>query len=263
MTSSDHDLAATLAALSGRLAERLRPNRGRWRPELFGKAVDRRSHRFLVDALRRHRPGDAVLSEEGADSPGRLAADRVWIVDPLDGTREYAEGRPDWAVHVALWAGGELRAGAVAIPGWGITFSTGRALRTPPLRGRLFPLIAVSRTRPPPEAVLVAEATGGHLLPMGSAGVKTAAVLLGEADAYVHAGGQYEWDSAAPAAVARAAGLHVSRLDGTPLRYNQPDPYLPDLLICRPELARSIIAAVKSRAADHDPAVAAAAGAQT
>ena len=206
-------------------------------------AGDRASHRFLADQLAEARPGDAVLSEEAADEPRRLAADRVWIVDPLDGTREFAEGRADWAVHVALWCAGELTAGAVALPALGTVLSTAEppSPRSPTANGLR---IAVSRTRAPALATRIADRLGAELVPMGSAGYKVAAVMLGEVDAYVHAGGQYEWDSAAPVAVARAAGLHASRLDGSPLRYNQPEPYLPDLVVCRPELADALLTAI-------------------
>ena len=92
--------------------------------------------------------------------------------------------------------------------------------------------------------MIVAEALGAELVAMGSAGAKAMAVVLGHADIYAHSGGQYEWDSCAPVAVAKAAGLHVSRIDGSELRYNQPDPYLPDLLICRPELAAEVLRAL-------------------
>jgi 3'(2'), 5'-bisphosphate nucleotidase len=185
-----------------------------------------------------------VLSEEGADDPIRLVSDRVWIVDPLDGTREFAElDRADWAVHVALWERGDLVAGAVALPAEGTTLSAADVAAAParsagPVR------LAVSRSRPPVLVVELARRVGGQLVPMGSAGVKAMSVVRGTADAYVHAGGQYEWDSAAPVAVARAAGLHTSRVDGSPLRYNKPDPHLPDLLICRPELADQLLTAL-------------------
>jgi 3'(2'), 5'-bisphosphate nucleotidase len=190
------------------------------------------------------RPDDAVLSEEGADDPVRLAADRVWIIDPLDGTREFSElDRADWAVHVALWERGELVAGAVALPAEQTTLSTVDVAEAPsrpdgPLR------LAVSRSRPPALVIGLAELLDAELVPMGSAGVKAMSVVRGTTDAYVHGGGQYEWDSAAPVAVARAAGLHTSRLDGSPLRYNQRDPYLPDLLVCRPELADRLLAGI-------------------
>ncbi len=194
------------------------------------------------------RPGDAVLSEEGVADPARLAAERVWIVDPLDGTREYGEvPREDWAVHVALVVDGVPVAGAVALPARGLTLATEPAPPPPPAWGGP-PRVVVSRSRPPAEATLIADALGGELVALGSAGAKAMAVVLGDADVYPHNGGQYEWDSAAPVAVAAAAGLHVSRLDGSPLVYNRPDPYLPDLLVCRPDLAERAIAAAAGRA---------------
>ncbi|HEX2499329.1 MAG TPA: 3'(2'),5'-bisphosphate nucleotidase CysQ, partial [Actinomycetes bacterium] len=205
---------------------------------------DRSSHEYIAAQLATARPDDAVLSEEAADDRARLAADRVWIVDPLDGTREYGEpGRTDWAVHIALWERGELVAGAVGLPAQGRVLSTAvptvlsgtDCANGHPIR------IAVSRSRAPRQAIRLAELVGGQLMSLGSAGAKVAAVVLGEVEAYVHAGGQYEWDSAAPVAVARAAGLHTSRIDGSPLRYNQPDPSLPDLLVCRAELAESLL----------------------
>lgn len=205
---------------------------------------DRRSHEWLMDALRRVRPDDAVLSEEGKDDLARLAASRVWIVDPVDGTREYGEGRTDWAVHVALAVDGMPVVGAVALPGLGVTLATASP---PPLPDRDpdSPVrLVVSRSRPPALATAVASTLGGVLVPMGSAGAKAMAVVRGEADVYVHGGGQYEWDNCAPAAVALAAGLHATRLDGSPLRYNNADPYLPDLVICRPELADDVLTAV-------------------
>jgi 3'(2'), 5'-bisphosphate nucleotidase len=209
----------------------------------LGKRGDAEAHAALIELLAAARPADAVLSEEGADDQARLEHERVWIIDPLDGTREFGEpGRVDWAVHVALVVGGELVAGAVALPAVDTTLST--ASPPPPPRaagGR--PRVVVSRTRPPAAAERVAEALDADLVPLGSAGAKTMAVVQGEADAYVHSGGQYEWDSAAPVAVARAAGLHTSRLDGSPLRYNSPRPWLPDLLVCRPEMTAAIVAA--------------------
>jgi len=203
------------------------------------------AHRFIVEALDQLRPGDKVLSEEGLEDRSRLGADRVWIVDPLDGTREFGEpGRSDWAVHVALVDGaGVPLAGAVALPAAGITLCTDPAPNPPPPHDGA-PRIIVSRSRPPAVALRVAEALGGELVTMGSAGAKAMAVVLGEADVYAHAGGQYEWDNCAPAAVALAAGLHASRIDGRPLVYNQPDPWLPDLLICRQEFAGPAIDAI-------------------
>jgi 3'(2'), 5'-bisphosphate nucleotidase len=212
------------------------------------EAGDAASQGFLAAELAAASSSDLVLSEEAADDQRRLAAERVWIIDPLDGTREFAEGRADWAVHVALWQRGDLAAGAVALPGLGRTLSTAEPPPRPvPGRGRV--RIAVSRTRAPAIATQVAARLAADLVPMGSAGYKVAAVVLGEVDAYIHAGGQYEWDSAAPVAVARAAGLHTSRLDGSPLLYNQPDPYLADLVVCRPELADPLLAAISEQVA--------------
>lgn len=207
-------------------------------------AGDKRSHDYLMQQLADERPDDAVLSEEGADNPVRLRSQRVWIVDPLDGTREFSElGRDDWAVHVALWQAGELVAGAVALPAQDITFATPVVESPSAAPGK--PRIVVSRTRPPAVALNVRDALDGVLVEMGSAGAKVASVLQGLSDVYVHAGGQFEWDSAAPVAVARAAGLHTSRIDGSALAYNQPDPKLPDLLVCRPELAEAVLAVTR------------------
>jgi 3'(2'), 5'-bisphosphate nucleotidase len=255
---SDHDVAARLATEAGRLLLEVRAELADASEGERKAAGDKRSHDFLMEALANERPGDAVLSEEGADNPVRLSAQRVWIVDPLDGTREFSElERQDWAVHVALWqagvgalpsqaggpparSAGRLVAGAVALPAQGITLATPAV--TPPPAAPENPRIVVSRTRPPAIALAVRDALGGTLVEMGSAGAKVASVVQGFSDVYVHAGGQYEWDSAAPVAVARAAGLHTSRIDGSPLTYNQPDPLLPDLVVCRPELADAVLA---------------------
>jgi len=213
----------------------------------LGDAGDAAAQRAIVATLAELRPADLVFSEEAVDDPRRLAADRVWIVDPLDGTREYGEGRHDWAVHVALWAGGDLTAAAVALPGLDEVLLTSPAPALPD-RSDGAVRIAVSRSRPPAEAGAVAAALDAELVPLGSAGYKTVAVARGEVDAYVHSGGQYQWDSAAPVAVARAAGLTTCRLDGSPLVYNAPDPYLPDLVVCRPELADRILRALGAAA---------------
>lgn len=240
---NDHQLAAQLATAAGRLLLAVRDELADATAEERKAAGDKRSHDYLMAALAQHRPDDAVLSEEGADDPVRLHSTRVWIVDPLDGTREFSEcGRDDWAVHVALWADGELTAGAVALPARDTTLAT-PSVPAPTAHGGP-PRIAVSRSRPPVVAQAVADRLDGVLTPMGSAGVKVAAVILGAAEVYVHAGGQYEWDSAAPVAVARAAGLHTSRIDGSPLTYNAADPLLPDLLVCRPEYADAVLAAI-------------------
>lgn len=248
LAPSDHELAGRVATAAGELLLRLRAEleAARTWPEDVGDAGDRQAHHLIAARLREARPGDALLSEEGRDDLRRLEARRVWIVDPLDGTREFSEpGRSDWAVHVALAVDGEPVAGAVALPARGVTLTTDPA--PPPAEPHHGPpRLVVSRSRPPRQALRIREAIGGELLPLGSAGAKAMAVVLGEADVYAHAGGQYEWDSCAPAAVALAAGLHVSRLDGSPLRYNRRDPWLPDLLICRADLARTVLAAVRA-----------------
>lgn len=254
MTLSDDDLAVTLASEAGQLLLDLRARGGE--PAAVRAAGDRSSHEFLTAELARLRPDDAVLSEEGADDPARLGARRVWIIDPLDGTREFGEpGRTDWAVHVALWQDGELIAGAVALPAQECVLSTASRNGHVPVKsttqdgtggansGRPLRLLA-SRSRPPEFVTGLAESLQAELVPMGSAGAKAAAVITGQADAYVHSGGQYEWDSAAPVAVARAAGLHASRIDGSELRYNQPVPSVPDILICPIGLAASLLDAI-------------------
>jgi 3'(2'), 5'-bisphosphate nucleotidase len=233
---NDHTVAATLAAEAGELLLAIRDE--------GGAAGDRKSDDLLLARLAELRPEDAVLSEESTDNPVRLQRDRVWIVDPLDGTREYGEPpRVDWAVHVALAIDGEARIGAVALPAMGVVLHTGEPPVVPPRPAG--PIrFAVSRSRASWEVRELVAKLGAATVPMGSAGAKAMAVVRGEADVYAHSGGQYEWDSCAPVAVAAAAGLHVSRLDGSPLRYNRPDPYLPDLLICRPELADEVLGAL-------------------
>jgi 3'(2'), 5'-bisphosphate nucleotidase len=263
MMSDDDRLARDLATEAGRRLLALRSAGGD--PDTLRKAGDRQSHEFLAGELARLRPGDAVLSEEGRDDPARLSASRVWIVDPLDGTREFGDaGRTDWAVHVALWELGELTAGAVALPAQGKTLSTaeppaavagspagpaGSQPAAAAAQGAATALprnlrFVVSRTRPPAIAASLADRAGAVLLPLGSAGAKAATVICGDADAYIHSGGQYEWDSAAPVAVARAAGLHASRIDGAKLAYNQEHPWMPDILICLAPLAGPLLEAI-------------------
>lgn len=257
MTVTDAILAEDLARAAGRVLMAIRAS-GAFTGPTLGNVGDAVSNELLVRGLSLQRPDDAVLSEESTADPARLDRRRVWIIDPLDGTREYTEGREDWAVHVALTIDGRPGPAAVAIPARDRVFTSDPgsapedagsgpqrrdgAPKPPRSDGRL--RIAVSRSRPPAEAESVAGALGAELVPIGSAGFKTIAVVTGEVDAYVHAGGQYEWDSAAPTGVALAAGLHASRIDGSPLRYNRPDPLLPDLVICRRELAQVLLAAL-------------------
>jgi len=242
---SDVDVAARAARAASDVLVRLRGEGLAGRA--LGDAGDAAAQDAIVAVLTAGRPDDLIFSEEAADDRRRLAADRVWIVDPLDGTREYGDrDRHDWAVHVALWSAGELTAAAVALPALGEVLVTEPAPELP-VRSPGAPRLAVSRSRPPAEADAVAAALGARVVPLGSAGYKTLAVVRGEVDAYVHAGGMYQWDSAAPVAVARAAGLTTCRLDGSPLVYNEPDPWLPDLLVCRPELAEPILAAVRGK----------------
>jgi 3'(2'), 5'-bisphosphate nucleotidase len=237
----DHELAADIAREAGALLVRRRAE-GATKND-----GDRESNDLILARLAEARPDDAVLSEESKDDPIRLERERVWIVDPLDGTREFGEaGRSDWAVHVALVVGGTPRACAVALPAPdGVVLATSPAPVLAPAHDGKMRLL-VSRTRPPKLAEYLASVLDAELVPLGSAGAKTMAVVQGLADVYAHSGGQYEWDSAAPVGVAAAAGCHTSRLDGSPLVYNRPDPYLPDLLVCRPELAETVIAAVRN-----------------
>ena len=241
----DHQLAATLAQDAGRLLLRLRQS-GLHGVEL-GLAGDRDANALILDALRDARPDDGLLSEECIDRPDRLHHRRVWIIDPLDGTREYMSGRDDWAVHVALTVDGKPQAGAVAVPASGQLFSTGQPSGSACSRER--PVILVSRTRAPQGAAELAAHLGAELRPMGSAGAKAAAVIAGEADLYFHAGGQHEWDNCAPVAVALAAGLHASRADGSTIVYNQADVRVPDLVIGRPELALKAVAFLNGQSA--------------
>ena len=244
---TDEQLAERLATAAGMILLDLQAS-GEFVGKALGQAGDARANAMLMDELRTARPGDAILSEEEKDNVARCSRRRAWIVDPLDGTREYSEGRSDWAVHVALAVDGVPTVGAVALPGLGLTLTSGTPKPLEP--ANVPPKMLVSRTRPAAEAVYVAGKMGAELLAMGSAGAKAMAVVRGEADIYLHTGGQYEWDNCAPAAVAAAAGLHVSRADGSPLIYNCADPYLPDLLICRKELAEEVL----RFAAEYSPA---------
>ena len=241
----DAELAAHLAATAGRILIAVRDS-GVFSPKALGKAGDQTANQFLVHALREARPDDGLLSEEMKCDGARLTMNRVWIVDPVDGTREYGEARSDWAVHVGLAIDGVASIGAVALPG----LEGGVVVRTDqprPLPAAAAPLrMVVSRTRPAKEAVEVAEKLGAELVPMGSAGAKAMAIVLGQADIYLHSGGQYEWDSCAPVAAALAHGLHASRIDGSPLIYNREDVYMPDLLICRKEHAATVLGLMQS-----------------
>ncbi len=238
---NDHELAAHLAADAGRILMEVRAS-ARHHGKVLGAAGDAEANAVLVRALRQLRPEDGLLSEEEQDSAARLGKSRVWIIDPLDGTREYAEGRSDWAVHVALAIGGRASVGAVALPALDLVLRSDRPAPLPDCPPT--PRLVVSRTRPPAQALAVAEALRAELVPMGSAGAKAMAVVRGEAEIYLHSGGQHQWDNCAPVAVAQGHGLHCSRLDGSPLVYNQADTALPDLLICRPEWATTVLGLV-------------------
>ncbi len=239
---TDAELAAHLAQIAGNLLLQVRAS-GLLSGKALGKAGDETANQFLCHAIREQRPDDGLLSEEEKDNAARLAKARVWIIDPVDGTREYGEERSDWAVHVALAIDGVPVIGAVALPGLGLVLRSDQVQPLP--AAPAVPRMVVSRTRPAKEALDVAKGIGAALIPMGSAGAKAMAVVRGEADIYLHTGGQYEWDSCAPAAVALAHGLHVSRVDGSPLIYNQADTYMPDLLICRSEWAERVLGAVQ------------------
>lgn len=239
---TDAELAAHLAETAGQLALAVRAA-GVLEGKALGDAGDATANQFLVAALRHQRPGDGLLSEESKDTAERLIKSRVWIVDPIDGTREYGETRLDWAVHVALSVDGVASVGAVALPGLGLVLRSDQLQPVPPAAQPL--RMVVSRTRPAAEAVALAKVLGAELIPMGSAGAKAMAVVRGEADIYLHSGGQYEWDSCAPVAVALAHGLHCSRIDGSPLVYNQADTSMPDLLICRADLAAQMLELIR------------------
>ena len=246
---SDAALAAHLAEVAGRILVEVRES-GVFSAKALGKAGDQTANQFLCHALREVRGEDGLLSEEEKDNDDRLAQSRVWIVDPVDGTREYGEARADWAGHVGLAIDGAPVIGAVALPGYegGVVLRTDEPRTVPSAPEKL--RMVVSRTRPAAEAVAIAQKLDAELVPMGSAGAKSMAIILGQADIYLHSGGQYEWDSMAPAAVALAHGLHASRIDGSPLVYNQRDVYLPDLLICRQEHADMVLEHIAALAQD-------------
>jgi len=247
VTLTDAALAASVAAEAGELLLAVREEIGNsdfYDPYELGDAGDARANELILDRLHRARPRDSVLSEEAVDDLSRIDADRVWIVDPVDGTHEYSmPGRADWAVHIALWQrssgphGGGLTDAAVALPARGEVYRTD-TVTPPPPRAEGGPIrITASSNRPPAVLWRIREQLDIQLVRIGSAGAKAMAVVRGDVDAYLHAGGQWEWDSAAPAGVLWAAGMHATRLDGSPLIYNRRDPYLPDLLMCRPEVA--------------------------
>ena len=242
---TDEDLAAHLAEEAGRLLLEQRDS-SLLEGAALGHVADKVANAFILTGLAEWRPDDAVLSEESIDDKRRLASARVWIIDPLDGTREYSEGRSDWAVHVALAVDGAPRIGAVAMPAMGRLYRSDR-VSPPPPAARARPLMLVSRTRPPAEVEEIAALLGAELAPMGSAGAKAMAVVSGDADLYYHAGGQHEWDNCAPAAVALGAGLHASRLDGSPFVYNQADTSVPDLIIGRKDLAERVLGFCRQR----------------
>ena len=246
MSETDQQLASRIATQAGVMLVELRDqlaNEGIHHWDLKDEG-DVAGHRYIMDALTQARPDDVILSEEAADNRRRLSAERVWIIDPIDGTNEFAEPpRYDWAIHIALWEKGKLTVGSVALPTLGITFDADPAPIVPPST-RERPLLVTSRTRNPYCAVKVANALGCDVARLGSAGAKAMAVVMGEADIYVHDGGMYQWDSAAPSAVAAAAGLHVSRTDGSPLIYNEESLWLPDFLVCRPEFAEAALRAL-------------------
>lgn len=258
VTESDARLAHRLATQVGRMLVAVRndhlhvtgPVEGRRGDPALADRGDAIAQQFIAAELAVHRAGDQVLSEEAPDSLERLGADRVWIIDPLDGTRGYSAGRQQWAVHIALWSHGDLTAGAIALPDRGVTFATDDVRPPGPPPGGTPLRVVVSRSREADLVARVIDALGARPIHRGSAGYKVGSILLGEADAYLHAGGQSEWDSAAPVAVARAAGLHTSRLDGSELTYNQRDVFLPDLLVCRHRHAPTVLRAVAS--AQHE-----------
>ncbi|AWB82332.1 3'(2'),5'-bisphosphate nucleotidase CysQ [Corynebacterium yudongzhengii] len=244
---SDSRLTDLLAQGTGEILKGVR-GVGLLRGRDLGEAGDDLAQNWIARVLAQHRPDDGFLSEEAADNPERLSKDRVWIIDPLDGTKEFATGRQDWAVHIALVENGRPTHAAVGLPDLGVVFSSSDARH---VEGPFARKIIASRNRPPKVANHIAEKLGFTSEGFGSAGAKAMHVLLGDHDAYIHAGGQYEWDQAAPVGVALASGLHASRLNGEELRYNNRDTYIPDLLICRPELADDILSLASDYLDEH------------
>jgi len=241
----DHQLAGLAAQVTGEVLAELRREafRDGWMIWEVRDEGDRRAHDRLVEELGSARPDDVVLSEEGVDDARRLDAERVWIVDPLDGTVDYSSPySDDYAVHVALVVNGVPTAAAVSLPALGRLYGTATSPRpADPLRDR--PVVIASRAQAHWGQAL-AEELGGDAVTAGSAGVKAMAVVAGEADVYIHPTGLYEWDVCAPAAVARAAGLFVSGIDGSELEFNRARPVVPGLVVCRPELASAVLEAL-------------------
>ncbi len=244
---SDSRLTNQIAEGCGNILKGVRTS-GLLRGLALGDAGDTLAQEWISRVLAQHRPDDGFLSEEDTDDLSRLDKKRVWIVDPLDGTKEFSTGRQDWAIHIALVIDGKPAHAAVGMPDLGVTFKSSEARAvTGPLARRF----VVSRNRPPQVASYIAEQMGYTTRGIGSAGAKAMQVLLGDFDGYIHAGGQYEWDQAAPVGVALAAGLWCSRLDGSEITFNQEDTYIPDLLICRPEIKDEVLAHAAQFAADN------------
>lgn len=253
---NDSELSRDVAIEAGRLLLDLRATYGDLDPadvdtaNRLRKEADRASHLLIADRISAARPDDVILSEEGKDDPARLVADRVWIVDPLDGTFEFGQGRSDFAVHIVLWVrdalsptGARLVASTVELPAQGLTRTD---IDTPDVSFALptdRPIrIVASRSRAPkwlPDAVAVLADRMGReveVIDVGSVGAKVNEILCGRADAYVHDTGFYEWDVAAPYAVAHRYGLHASHVGGEPIRFNQDPPYVTSLLVSIPTL---------------------------
>ena len=278
MVTNDAELARDVAQAAGQRLIALRRDFGpvdaadRDQIRALRDAADRASHEFILSRLNAERPDDAVLSEEGHDGLERDTAHRVWIVDPLDGTSEFGQGRADFAVHVALWqrddsAGpgtARLVAGCIDLPAQRVTYSSADSgafasaradtdsdltVHRPgaPVR------VVVSRTRPPalaidPERLAAAlevaniEIGAVDVLRVGSVGAKVAELLGGRADLYLHDSGFYEWDVAAPLIVAEHYGLRACHLNGTTITFNHRPPWVKDLVVGKPELVAAVVA---------------------